>query len=242
MRTLFIYVTLIILSLTSIAQDAVDLSVSTGFDNVPEAEHGFFYRPKLVLGLGGHNSLVGGNKVRIGGMRLGLEFKRKWKFGLGLNYLNPPLKRWGGTDQDPIEYKIDFAYFSIFGEYIVLNNRRWEFSFPLVLGAGATTISSRVSQEDVFIPIRGVALTVRQLSVVGYYKVWKWLGIGASIGYRDVTSRSKRDPELSDLVTKAFDGPNWAIKTKIYLGELWRALFKKKDKKKTIDRGTIDSQ
>ena len=72
---------------------------------------------------------------------------------------------------------------------------------------------------------------------------WVW---GASIGYRNVISNDKTDPDLSRIVTTAFDGPNWAIKTKIYLGALWKAVFKKKDKgkgkQKTIDRGTIDSQ
>ena len=245
MRTCLIGL-LTLLPFLVLAQAELDVATGMDQDSVPEKEHGFFHKPKLVLGLGGHNSLVDGEKVRIGGMRLGLEFKRKWRFGLGLNYLNPAILRDGGTDLDPIFYKIDFAYFSIFGEYIILNNRRWEVSFPLVFGGGATTISSRPSEDGLFIPVAGVGLTVRQLSAVGYYKVWKWLGIGASIGYRDVTSKSRRNPELSNIVTKAFDGPNWAIKTKIYLGELWRAIFKKKDKKKKkkkiIDRGTKDSQ
>lgn len=227
------------ISVVSFAQNGVELDVATGTDSVHEV-YGFFHKPKLVLGFGGHNSLVGGEKVRIGGMRLGLEFKRKWRFGFGLNYLNPPAYRVGGTEQAPIFYRIDFAFFSVFGEYIILNNRRWEFSFPLVFGAGATTISSRLSEGDIYVPERGVPLTVRQLSAVGYYKIWRWLGIGASIGYRDVTSKSKDDPKLSEIVTKAFDGPNWAIKTKIYLGELWRAIFKK-DKKKKIDGGIQDT-
>lgn len=246
MRICLIYFVFVLFPLTSFAQDAIDLSLSMGIDSVPVKKHGFFYRPKIVIGIGGHNSLVGGEKVRIGGMRFGLEFNRKWRFGFGLNYLNPSIHRLGGTEQSPIFYRIDFAYFNIFGEYIILNNRRWEISFPLVFGGGATAISSRFNEDDLFIPDRGVGLTVRQLSVVTYYKIWKWLGLGASIGYRDVTSRSKHDPKLSEIVTTAFDGPNWAIKTKIYVGELFRAIFKKKDKKnkrsKTIDRGIIDSQ
>jgi len=36
------------------------------------------------------------------------------------------------------------------------------------------------------------------------------------------------------------DGPNWAIKLNIYLGELYKAIFKreKKDNIKTLERGT----
>jgi len=241
MRT-FLLTLALILPLTIVAQDAINLEVSTGNDSVPEKEHGFFWRPKIVLGLGGHNSLVGGEKVRIGGMRLGLEFKRKWRFGFGLNYLNPAIFREGGDALNPVFYRIDFAYFNIFGEYIILNNRRWEFSFPLVLGGGATTVSSRISDKALWIPNQVVGLSVSQISAVGYYKVWRWLGIGMSIGYRNVTSKSNKNPELSEIVTTAFDGPTWAIKTKIYLGELWRAIFKKKKKNKTIDRGTLDSQ
>ncbi|MBL4657829.1 MAG: hypothetical protein JKX73_07495 [Flavobacteriales bacterium] len=246
MRRLPIYFALLFLSFNIHAQEAIDLTVSSGRDTIVEPERGFWYRPKIVIGLGGHNSLVSGKKVRIGGMRFGLEFKRKWRFGMGLNYLNPPVYSFGGTEQSPIYYRIDFAYFNIFGEYIILNNRRWEISFPLVFGGGATSISSRLDENDLYVPDVAVGLTVRQLSAVCYYKVWKWLGIGASIGYRDVTSRSKDNPKLSEIVTTAFDGPNWAIKTKIYVGELFRALFKKKDKKKKkakkIDRGNLDSQ
>lgn len=247
MRLLFSYfIILLFFPLSGFTQGELDVSVGIG-DSLAEPEHGFFYRPKIVLGLGGHNSLVGGEKVRIGGMRLGLEFRHKWRFGVGLNYLNPAIFRTGGDEINPVFYRIDFAYFNIFGEYIILNNRRWEFSFPLVLGGGATTVSSRASENGIWVPDRVVGLTVSQVSAVGYYKIWKWLGIGASMGYRNVTSKDENDPALSKIVTTAFDGPTWAIKTKIYVGELWRALFKKKDKKKkkdkqkTLDTGPTDS-
>ena len=110
------------------------------------------------------------------------------------------------------------------------------------MGGGSTTIAVRENEVDAFVPYGSVRLTVMDLSAVGYYKIWKWLGLGASVGWRNVTSNDKTNPQLAATVTEAFDGPNWAIKTKIYLGALWKAVFKKKGKQKTIDRGTIDSQ
>ena len=38
----------------------------------PEVKRNFFYKPKLVIGLGGHNSLTAFGKVRIGGIRGGV--------------------------------------------------------------------------------------------------------------------------------------------------------------------------
>jgi len=177
-------------------------------------------------------------------MRLGLEFNQTLRFGFALNYLNPAIHQQGGTEQNPLFHLIDFSYINIFGEYIILNNQRWEFSFPLILDGGATTVSSRSNEQDAFVSNRTVRLTVTQISAVGYYKIWKWLGLGVSIGYRNVTYKDQNDPQLSEIVTTVFDGPPWAIKTKIYVGALWRALLKKKASKKhkNIDRGTIDSQ
>ena len=243
MKKVLIQIILILSPIYVQSQNVVGLEVSTGKDSISE-KHGFWHKPKIILGLGGHNSLVAGEKVRIGGMRLGLEFNHKWRFGVGLNYLSPPIHRLGGTEQSPIFYQIDFGYINIFGEYIFLNNRRWELSVPVVIGGGGTTISSRTDENDVFVPDRGVTLTVRKISGVGYYKIWKWLGLGLSLGYRDVSSESEKDPKLAALVAEAFDGPTWAIKTKIYVGELFRAIFKKKKKGKTetIDRGTLDTE
>ena len=231
MGRLLIFLIIFISPILTYAQDALDIEVGRHHDTIPLGKKAFWYKPKIVLGIGGHNSLVGGEKVRMTGVRLGLEFNHTWRFGIGTNRLNPPIHRLGGDEQNPIFYRIDYGTANIFIEYIVLNNRRWEFSFPLEFGFGGTTISSRTDTNDFFVPDRGVVVRVRQLSAVGYYKVWKWLGIGASIGYRDVTAKSKIDPKLAEIVTKAFDGPNWAIKTKIYVGELWRLLFKKKKSK-----------
>ncbi|MBL4753115.1 MAG: hypothetical protein JKY52_05915 [Flavobacteriales bacterium] len=250
MRSLLVSLVFLTAPFLALSQDTVGVSTSINLESIPEEEYGFFYKPKLVLGLGGHNSLVGGEKVRIGGLRLGLEFRKKWRFGISFNQLSPPIQRIGGTEQNTIFYRVEFGYAGLFGEYILLNNRRWEFSTGLLLGVGSTDIAQRFDVKEDFIPTTSSDLTVVQISGVGYYKVWKWLGIGASLGYRNVSSDNQKDQQLAKIVDRAFDGPNWAIKTKIYVGELWRALFKKKDKKKrkknvepkTMDRGTLESQ
>jgi len=250
MRTLLICLLLFIAPLFLLGQDSTAASAPINLDSLPEEEHGFFYKPKLVLGLGGHNSLVGGEKVRIGGLRLGLEFREKWRFGISFQSLNPPLFPIDATGQDTIFYKVDFGYGALFVDYILLNNRRWEFSTGVLLGAGSADVGMRLDENEPFVPTRKAEISLIEISGVGYYKVWKWLGIGAALGYRSVGSDDPNAPELSRIVRKAFDGPNWAIKTKIYVGELWRAVFKKKDKKKkkkkeekeTIDRGTKDSE
>jgi len=243
MRKLLIYLLLYTATLHAYSQDStnIDLPVIASIATTEDTNK-FWYKPKLVLGLMGYNSFIAGKKVHLGGMRVGLEFNERWRFGLGLNYFNPPVHHQG--DLDLKFYRVNFSFYNVFGEYIILNNRRWEVSCPLVLGVGSTTIAVRDNEVDAFGPYGSVRLTVMDLSAVGYYKIWKWLGLGASVGWRNVTSHDKTNPALSAVVTKAFDGPNWAIKTKIYLGALWNAVFKKKDKgkQKTMDRGTIDSQ
>jgi hypothetical protein len=46
--------------------------------------------------------------VRLGGMRLGLEFNQTLRFGFALNYLNPAIHQQGGTEQNPLFHLIDF--------------------------------------------------------------------------------------------------------------------------------------
>ena len=214
-------------------------SFSLQLNDSIRAEARFLYRPKLVLGLDGHNSLVAGQTVKIGGVRLGLEFKRKLRLGCSFNYLNPPVYRETGTNTDQVFYRIKFHYFGIFGDYVLLNNRYWELSVPLLLGAGRTVISSKSDANEQFQYFKTAKLNVIQASVVGYYKVFRWLGAGASIGYRNVISDDKNAPELSKIVREAFDGPNWAIKLKLYLGELYQTMFKpeKKVNIKTVGEG-----
>jgi len=247
MRKLLLCSLLYTATLHAYSQDSSDIDLPVIASSMAtEDTNKFWHKPKFVLGLMGHNSFIAGKKVHLGGVRVGLEFNQRWRFGLGRNYFNPPVHHQGGTEQDPKFYRVKFAYSNVFGEYIILNNRRWEISCPLVLGGGSTTIAVRENEVDAFVPYGSVRLTVMDLSAVGYYKIWKWLGLGASVGWRNVTSNDKTNPQLAATVTEAFDGPNWAIKTKIYLGALWKAVFKKKDKgkgkQKTIDQGTIDSQ
>jgi len=214
------------------------LSKKDTADSIGTSKKNFFYRPKMVIGVGGHNSFIAGEQVKISGFRGGVEFNGKVKLGWGIYYLNPPIRGQiiGNDGKDTIFYEIKFSYLSRFIDYIILSTRWWELSVPHVTGFGSTTVKMKIGNQKDWIDSlqRKVGLSLIDISLLAYFKPLKWIGLGASVGWRNVYSDDEKDPELSRIVAKTFDGPNWALKVKIYMGELTKS-FKKKPKEESED-------
>ncbi len=177
---------------------------------------------KLLVGLDARRSFFESQKVKINGIRLGVQLKGVHRFGFGFYNLSKDITFNNmAVDkpdaQIPTKVLVDVNYNSIFYERVFLKTKRWEISFPLHLGKG---------------------LFKRQyLNNLGNYKQWdkksfslfnagvqvkfyilSWLAPRVSFGYRYTY---KTLPEIQE----AFNKPYYAYGLSISIGELIRTIF-----------------
>ena len=179
---------------------------------------------KFLFGFDGRKSIILNHDVKFSGMKIGVEYKEKHKFGIGIYDMRqavfvpdfkPALERPGGTDT--ASFKL--SYTSLFWEKIWFENDRWELSTPIHLGTGTLDIRYRDVEGNMQFfgnPTSGLL----EMSFVAEYRVFRWFAIGAGVGRRWINYGE-------DSAKQTFGGPVSILQFKVLAGQLYKMAFKK---------------
>lgn len=171
---------------------------------------------KLIAGFDARNSFVKGQRARFSGLKIGFGNERH-HFGLAFHGTRSPIvvdRR--NNNGENIRTTFDYNYNSVFYEYIFYKSKRWQFSAPFHINTGELNgfnykIDGNILDTTLFRE-RANSLT---LSIKGHFKVIRWLGLGAGVGYNYVT---KAEPEIK----QGLNAPFYSFGVKVFLGELWK--------------------
>lgn len=189
-------------------------------------------KTKFVFSFDARQSWVLKQSVKFSGFKIGLEYKKKHRFGLGLYSLSNPIILPNNIiiiknpdslyeEIDTVNYLVNFNYSTLYYEWVFYERKRWEFSSSFHLGTGRVNIGfmDKYDRDSTLINFR---IPIGALSVAGHYKIFPWIGLGAGFGYRFALVGDKR-------VTDALNGFHTIFKVKLFLGDLYRGFFKRKD-------------
>ena len=184
------------------------------FEN--EFKKSFHTKPKLDVKFDNRFSFIRDNDVKTIGIKVGLSFRRKFKVGLGINNMLLPVQSKYITNAGiAVTVNLKYFYFSPYIEYVYYNTRRWEFSLSTQIGIG----SANYQYDD-----NGKKIKLNQSTILSYepamlidYKIIRWFGIGSGVGYRLVFFKSPG-------IKEKFSSPEYVIKLKVYLGEIFRTI------------------
>lgn len=184
------------------------------------------FKPKLSVRLDNRYSFTAATPSKIVGFKVGAEFQDRFRVGGGYNLLNSELKKEvyvlkNGVNDTVMSF-LKMSYMSYFIEYVFYRDKRWEFSIPLQIGIGNTHYEYRI---DNFKFRNNWSVIVNyEASVSGHYRIIKWIGIGGGLGYQLMLKDNPAIPEN-------FNTPIYVVKLKIFLGDIYRSVFKpQKDK------------
>ena len=175
-----------------------------------------YEKPKFLIGLDSRRSFIENREVRIFGARVGVDFDHRWRVGIGFYSLLGDNRGTYTINQDTVLGRINFSYVAWFFEYVFYRHKRWEFSIPGYVGTG----TSRLETAD-SLTRKGVG--VSELSVQGHFKVFRWIGVGAGVGYRYLFIPNKQ-------IDQNFNNFIYNFKVRIWIGPIYRAIFKKDNK------------
>lgn len=189
---------------------------------------------KFLFGLDNHNSFVSNKRARISGLRLGIEFNRINRVGLGMYVLNNNRSDFdrkvildrGKPSEREATAQLNFGYIACYYERVFKYTDKWECSGVMFFGNGSSNITiidtTRSNQVVSRETKKGNIFTLEPV-LHGEYKFIPWFGVGAGLGYRLLLLNN-------DNINLNLNSFIYSIKLKIYLGAIYRRVFKKEEK------------
>jgi hypothetical protein len=170
------------------------------------------------------NSFVDHGRVEVQSLKFGVTFGRKLSAGGGYSWLKTKLfDDYRIHDDDlnmdvTVKRRVKLNYFCYYVDYIFYKSKRWQYSIPTQFGTGFMqfeyaykTPEIQKSKYLVFLYEPGVNVK---------YKIFTWLGLGGTVGYRLAFKNNK-------ALGKKLNSPLYSGGVIIYWDQLALALFPK---------------
>ncbi len=200
------------------------------FSNGGEARAQFFdsiqtavkYPPRLEVKFDSRNSFIGSRYARIYGVKVGLDYNGTFNFGLGYNWLssdvfsNMTITNSRG-ELEEVKAQYAFNYISPYAEYVFYKKEPWNISVSALLGFGRASFSYFDSYW-VHTTTNPDLVVVYEPYMTARYRLFKYIGVGAGVGYRLALSEDK-------FSRNRLNSPIYVLKFRLYLVDLYKDLM-----------------
>jgi hypothetical protein len=183
-------------------------------------------KPRFFITLASHNTFIDRQYANVGGLRMGLNFNQRIRFGIGFfglanNSVVTKIHPEGTPENYVTNGRLDFGYVSLSGEYFFYNDYPWQCTFtPFHFGFGEARYEY-IDQDNGSLTLTPQEFVILyQPEVSAQYSIFRWLGVGVTTGYRFSVYRSKK-------LTQNLNAPTFAIDIRLFVDEVYNALFKK---------------
>jgi hypothetical protein len=189
-----------------------------------------FAHRRLVVQIDSRYSIINNHFSTINGLKLGLEWRGRVRTGAAVYFLSSRIPtRLEPPDNAAAEADATLRFYNValYGEYVLIENPRWELGVNLQGGMGSVRVEYNVSDTvRVRTPRDFIALV--EPSVAAQMRVFSWASLGAGAGWRQ--------PLFVDpVVRREISGPIFYVRAKILIAPLLRIrrnrepLFSQKD-------------
>ncbi len=164
---------------------------------------------KFAFQLDNRFSSIRGKEITVFGLKVGLQYKKLTRFGVGSSFIvNPVYIDYFNKKRNTEETnKISFWYFSVFNDWILFKNNKWEGFVTEQIGFGRPNFTKEINND--IVSDFNVNLYVNEISGQVNYKLTKWIGLGAGVGYRSLLNKKS-------VLNTTFDAPIYIAKIIIY--------------------------
>ena len=207
---------------------ATMLSFSFAYaDGEGEATGKTYFKPKFFFSFDNSRTFIRGRNASVIGLKMGMDLQRKFKYGIGFYSLQTDI-----VDEITIEREnkpdtmrraqLGMSWTAFAFEYIFYRKNKWIFSTPANIGVGQSYYEY-FEKDQGSVEAKSGPVLVHEFGVAGEYKMIRWVGLGAGLGYRFLGVQNEQ-------IEQSFDSPFYVFKIKVYLGEVYRTIFPKKEK------------
>ncbi|HRH64806.1 MAG TPA: hypothetical protein PLU53_00770 [Bacteroidia bacterium] len=195
-------------------------------------------RPKFFINILNYYGFISKDFANFSGLKFGLNYNKRVRFGFGLAALDAgTVVSEIGITEDSLSYttngELKFSFISASGEYVFYHLYPWQFSIiPYNLGVGTAGYEyiRRSDRQRVSTPSETVIFFQPELT--GQYSIFRWIGVGASVGYRKTLYSSKN-------IRENFNSPTFSIGLKLFMDEVFKMTFPNGLKGKKKSSGSV---
>ncbi|MEC9160045.1 MAG: hypothetical protein VX710_06470 [Bacteroidota bacterium] len=166
--------------------------------------------PTFFINLDTRGSFVSNRHVRLSGVKAGLNFNNKVKFGIGYNWLKTNYQPEFNNEKVDLKSK----NFSTFVNYIFYSDKKVDFNANLQLGLG--NLYYELHDEKV---ANSTAVFYEQ-SIAAEYRIINYFGVELGVGYRLAFYNKTQ-------INENLSSPVYIARFKLYFGEIYKALNSK---------------
>ena len=194
-------------------------------DSIDDAEvmYKFYYKTKFQIDLSHERTLLTkGVNVKMNLLKLGLQYRKNYKFGLLLGISRP--YRWYDHSVDNVDYfETNISAFGGFFEYVFIENYRWYVGFPATIGSARINgeAINRIGENDPVNDFRSSRFGITSIGANGGYNINYWLSLTLGLGYRFTMNAV---PEGKQRLSSPF----YSYGVKFKLGHFTTSVFHKK--------------
>ena len=214
------------------------VSVSAQGKFMEEIHESMDTKPKIIFKFDTRKSFIDNSNVTVFGWKLGVEFDKRIRIGGGYNGLtakhSPNLDKvyYAENGVDTLNVGIlNFSYMCYFIDYVLIRKPKWEISYPIQIGIGASHYRYTDELSGLIERDKGSVLLI-ETAITGHYKLTKWFGIGAGVGYRLMLQNNKG-------LDQKFNSPIYVFKFKLFLAPVIASFSKNKDEEE-VEEPTSD--
>ena len=169
-------------------------------------------KPTLSFRFDNRNSFITNYRAWIYGVKIGLQFKDKFRTGLDFSmlhtgiYINQNVE-YEGEIYNGVSSKLHLEYASIFAEYVFYKTPKWEFTLPIQIGGGVSYFKYNIDNKSFTNNMAPVIMY--EANITGQYKIIKGIGVGTGIGYRIMLLSNPK-------INQHFTSPIFSLKVILY--------------------------
>lgn len=187
----------------------------------------FKNKPKFFLNIDRSSSFISGKGAITTELRIGLDFKKKIRLGIGIAELSsdvvaPKLITTESNKDSSLNAKLTLTYLTFNGEYTLYESKRWQITTPFTTGIGSSYFSyyEKVGSSYKTKRLEEGRVVLVTPAVVATYRILRWFGVSAGFGYRQLLVNNTQSKQK-------LNSPVYILRLKIYMGEIYKTIFPK---------------
>jgi hypothetical protein len=179
---------------------------------------------KPYFQLDSYYSFIGNRSADVIGFKAGIEWNNKWRFAAGYNQIKSdivenkvlPTSEIQYANNDTMRAQLYLRYFPLMAEYVFYDKDAWQLSAPINLGYGRSYFQYYgINNQKRRIFEHGVM--VSELGLNAQYKIMKWFGLGAGVGYRVMLLNNP-------AIDTKFSSPIFSFRIKLFPGAIYNSI------------------
>lgn len=188
-------------------------SSTTGFAQKFENEikEALKSEPRFELRLDSRNSFISTTRVKVFGIKAGVQYDNKLSFGLGYNFLLSGITDFVWVNDQLIEGELKFRMLTPYLEYIFYRDQKWELSIPVQFGLGNSFYEN--VQPEAPAKFNQQFVISYEPAITFQYRILRYFGVGMGVGYRLMLKPNTE-------VDEKFTAPVYLFKFKLYFEDL----------------------